>query len=209
MKINKDKNFERELPSGYKQSLHINAKDAKFGIIFNLISLLVLAVVVAVAIFSLSFKGYTFGEVFSLDLPNLLITYLVFFLSIFSYIILHELVHGVAYKSLTGEKLTFGLSWSCAFCGVPNIFTYRKTAIIAIVAPFAVFTILLIPTIIALYFVSPLYYLIFAFVFGLHFGGCSGDLYLLILLLIKYKDNTTLMRDTGPEQFIYVKSKDF
>ena len=56
MKINKDKNFERELPSGYKQSLHINAKDAKFGIIFNLISLLVLAVVVAVAIFSLSFK---------------------------------------------------------------------------------------------------------------------------------------------------------
>ena len=96
------------------------------------------------------------------------------------------------------------MSWSCAFCGVPHIFTYRKTALIAVIAPFAVFTLLFIPILILLYFVSPLYYLVMAVVFGLHLGGCSGDLYVLYLLTKKFKDKNTLMRDTGPEQFFYV-----
>ena len=72
------------------------------------------------------------------------------------------------------------------------------------ISPFAVFSLLLIPILIVLYFLSPLYYLIVAFIFGLHFGGCSGDLYVLYLLTAKFKDKKTLMRDTGPEQFFYV-----
>ena len=38
------------------------------------------------------------------------------------YIILHELTHGAAYKILTHEKLTFGITLTCAFCGVPERF---------------------------------------------------------------------------------------
>ena len=120
------------------------------------------------------------------------------------YIVLHELVHGIAYKIQTGEKLTFGISWSCAFCGVPNIYTYRRTAIVAVVSPFTIFTLLFIPILILLYCFSPLYYLLAAFIFGLHLGGCSGDLYVLYLLAVKFKDKKTLMRDTGPEQFFYI-----
>ena len=75
---------------------------------------------------------------------------------------------------------------------------------IAVVAPFAVFTLLFIPILILLYFVSPLYYMIMAVVFGLHLGGCGGDLYVSYLLISKFKNNNTLMRDTGPEQFFYV-----
>ena len=63
---------------------------------------------------------------------------------------------------------------------------------------------LLIPVLVLLYFVNPLYYLLVACIFGTHLGGCSGDLYVLYLLTVKFKDPKTLMRDTGPEQFFYV-----
>ena len=209
MKQKRQENFERELPDGYRQALYINAKDAKFGIIFNLIALLVLIGVMACAFLLLRADGRLAFDILNIGLPELLVAYLVFFSLMIGYIVLHELVHGAAYKILTGERLTFGISWSCAFCGVPDIFTYRKTAIISVIAPFALFTVLFIPILIILYFASPLYYLIFAFIFGLHLGGCSGDLYVLYLLVVKFKDKKTLMRDTGPEQFFYVwESKD-
>lgn len=204
MKKLKEQNFERDLPSGYKQALYINAKKAKFGIIFNLIALVVLIIVMAVAILSLHFGKKLSFDALEIEYPQIIFAYLVFFASMIGYIILHELVHGIAYKILTGEKLTFGLSWSCAFCGVPQIFTYRKTAVVSVIAPFVVFTVLFIPILVLLYCFSPLYYLITAFIFGLHLGGCSGDLYVFYLLTAKFKDEKTLMRDTGPEQFFYV-----
>lgn len=204
MKTTKEQNFERELPAGYKQALYINAKNAKFGIIFNLIALAVLAVVMVLAFLSLHASGKLSVEILDMEYPQLLIAYGVFFGTMIGYVILHELVHGIAYKGLTGEKLTFGLSWSCAFCGVPHIYTYRKTALISVIAPFAVFTLLMLPILVMFYFVSPLYFLIVAFIFGLHAGGCSGDLYVLYLLTVKFKDKKVLMRDTGPEQFFYV-----
>ena len=36
----KEQNFERELPEGYGQVYHINAKDKKIGIVLNLIGCL-------------------------------------------------------------------------------------------------------------------------------------------------------------------------
>ncbi len=204
MKNSNEKNFERELPTGYKQALYINAKSAKFGIIFNLISIFVWFIVMAAAIFSLRFKTH---NIFDLDIRQFWLAYLIFLVSMVGYIVLHELAHGAAYKTLTGEKLTFGMSWSCAFCGVPNIFTYRKTAIISTLSPFVVFTVLFIPILIVLYCFSPVYYLVAACIFGIHLGGCSGDLYVFCLLATKFKDRKTLMRDTGPEQFFYVIEK--
>lgn len=203
MKKAKEQNFERELPAGYKQALYINAKNAKFGIIFNLIALAVLVLVMAASVFALHLGGKLSLDILSMEYPQLVIAYAVFFGGMIGYVVLHELVHGIAYKTLTGEKLTFGLSWSCAFCGVPHIYTYRRIALISVIAPFAVFTLLL-PILVVLYFFSPLYFLIVAFIFGLHVGGCSGDLYVLYLLAVKFKDKKVLMRDTGPEQFFFV-----
>lgn len=204
MKTQKTKNFEKELPNGYRQALYINAKEAKFGIIFNLIGFVIMAIVMAIAFLPLITSGRLAQGIFDIEPLQLMISDVVLILALLVYIVLHELVHGVAYKALTGEKLTFGISWSCAFCGVPHIFTYRKTALIAVVAPFAVFSVILIAVTVMLYFVSPLYYLMTALVFGIHLGGCSGDLWVLYLLSFKFKKKTVLMRDTGPEQFFYV-----
>lgn len=205
MTDSRKKKYEKELPEGYRRALYINAKEPKFGIIFNLIALAVLIIVMALAIIILNFRGELSFKIFAQDTPNMIISYLVFIGGMVGYIILHELVHGISYKLLTGQKLTFGISWSCAFCGVPNIYTYKKTALISVIAPFVLFTLLFIPALIISLAISPLYFLIFAFLFGLHAGGCSGDIYVFYLLSVKFKGKTVLMRDTGPEQFFYAK----
>ena len=196
-----ENNFERALPGGYKLVKHINAKDIKFGIIFNLVGTLIAFAVIALGGIlvilnenhgALAFWLLLVPAVFLSLIPTLI------------YMVLHELVHGIAYKRLTGEKLTFSLSWSCAFCGVPKIYTYRRTALIAVLAPFVVFSLLFGILAAVLYFVSLPLYLILVILFGFHVGGCAGDLYVTALLLFKYKNPRTLMRDTGPEQFFYI-----
>ena len=204
MKTTKEQNFERELPQGYKEAMYINAKNAKFGIIFNAIALVVMVIVMAVAVLSLVCNNSILWPPYYAEPIDLMIACGVLLLVTLAYVILHELVHGCAYKTLTGEELTFGISWSCAFCGVPNIFTYRRTMLIAVLAPFVTFTLIFIPLLIILYTVSPIYYFVMAFVFGMHLGGCAGDLYVSYLLMTKFKDAKTLLRDTGPEQFFYV-----
>jgi hypothetical protein len=198
------KYFEKEIPEGYERKKYINAKSAKFGIIFNLIAMVILALVMLIAFLPL--RGMEFSSMIeSIGLTAYMVSMLIFFVGMLGYIVLHELVHGAAYKKLTGEKLTFGMSWSCAFCGVPNIYVYRKASLISSAAPLVVFSIILGALTAILYFVSPWYYILSAFIFGLHLGGCSGDMYVILLLLFKFKDETTLIRDTGPEQSFYVK----
>ena len=196
-----EKNFERELPGGYKLVKHINAKDIKFGIIFNLVGTLIAFAVIALGgipvILNENYGAFDFWLLLAPAAFLSLIPMLI-------YMVLHELVHGIAYKRLTGERLTFGLSWSCAFCGVPKIYTYRRTALIAVLAPFVVFSLLFGILAAVLYFVSLPLYLILVILFGFHVGGCAGDLYVTALLLFKYKNPRTLMRDTGPEQFFYI-----
>ena len=121
------------------------------------------------------------------------------------YVVLHELTHGAVYKAMTGEKLTFGITPAAAFCGVPNIYTYRRCALAAILAPLVVFTVIIGAVVLFLSYISPLYYIGFSFIFALHLGGCIGDGYLGYLFITRFKNKDTLMKDTGPEQIIYEK----
>ena len=193
--------YESSLPEGYVQVRHINAKDVKFGLIFNSIAIATLAVVMLIAAVPLWLQD---GVSYALGIWESMWLLLAFSAALILYIVLHELVHGAVYKALTHQKLTFGMSWSCAFCGVPNVYTYRRTALLALVAPLTVFTLILVPLTVVLYAVHPLYYLASAFILGMHLGGCSGDIYVTWLLLFKYRSPRILMRDTGPEQFIFL-----
>ena len=204
MKNSEKKNFEKELPEGYRRVLYINAKDVKFGILFNLIAFAIMAAVMALAVLTLGLSGRLSFDIIEVGLSRMQISCLILLLSLLAYMVLHELIHGAAYKIMTGEKLTFGMSWSCAFCGVPNIFTYKRCALISVLAPFVIFSLIFIPLTVALYFVDTHYYLLSALLLGLHLGGCCGDLYVSLLLLFKFKNKKLLMRDTGPEQFFYL-----
>lgn len=198
------KHYELTLPENYKEIYHIDAKDTKTGLILSLWSFVLMAIALGITLpIYLCTKKFTFQfdlttSLYLLGLAVVMILYLV----------AHELVHGIAYKALTKQKLTFGISWSCAYCGVPNIYVYRKTSMIALIAPFAVFSILFIGMLVGFYFINGLLYIAMAILFSIHFGGCVGDLYMFYLFLFKYKDSSILMRDTGPEQFIYKASEE-
>ena len=192
--------FERELPEGYCEKKHVNAKSFGFGLVMNLIGLAIFAAATVPLVLLLNIRQNAIADHSFIVIAS---AYAGVFMSLI-YIVLHELVHGWAYKRKTGERLTFGMSWSCAYCGVPNIFVYRKAALIAVAAPLVLFTLIFLPLTVWLYFTSPLYYLIFAMIFGLHLGGCSGDCYVILLLLFKFKDERMLLRDTGPEQFFFL-----
>ena len=201
---NEMKNFERELPEGYVAVKTVDAKSDKKTVVWlTVLSLLVMipAALIPLAIFWLG------GKELSGSTEGLYLAYVSVLVGMIVYMILHELVHGAVYKRLTGEKLTFGLSLTCAYCGVPHIYTYRKAALKAVIAPFAVFSVIFVAAMAVTYFVSSGAYLVLTFLFAMHISGCSGDLYVAYLLTAKYKDDSVLMNDTGPKMTIYVMEK--
>ena len=189
-------NHFKELPNEYKEIYSIDAKDKKIGIILN-VGCLILMLITFLITINIKFPRITFD----ID-TNFLIAMILFFLIMLIYIVLHELVHGLFYKILTKEKLTFGLSWSCAYCGVPNVFVKRNATVITCLAPFVIFNIIYIVLICAL--PPNIYTFIITILFSYHIGGCIGDLYLSLLLLIKY-NKETIVNDTGAKQIIYTK----
>ncbi len=191
----KNKNFEWELPEGYEPVGVVDAKNKKTVILMNVTNLVIVLAIILTGFFLIRPLAYPNGYSY--------VKLLVFLVSMIAYIVLHELVHGVAYKLTTGEKLTFGMTLSVAYCGVPNIYVYRKAAMIALLAPFAVFTVVF--GLLILFLTDPWSRFYTVMLFAIHVGGCVGDLYDTILYLFKYRDPTTLMRDTGPKQTFYLK----
>ena len=189
------KHWEKELPAGYREAKVIDAKaDKKLVRGMTVASFAVLLVFLALAVL---WQGRRL-----LAEPMPLRLALGFWIALIAYLVLHELVHGAAYKLLTGQKLTFGLTLTVAFCGVPEIYVYRRASLIAVLAPFVVFTVLGVVLLAALPGAWTRFFLLIFL--GLHIGGCSGDLYNTWLYLTRFKDPRTLTRDTGPVQTFYV-----
>ena len=198
------KTFERELPKGYKVCDVIDAAHGKYAVILTLLSIVPLVFAIGLLILPFLLDPSRRIDLEYLISDEARICFAIGFVLIIVYTILHELVHGAVYKKHTGEKLTYGFALTCAYCGVPKIFTYRKTALAAVLAPFIFFNVLLLPTLVVCYFYSIELYIIFGAVFAMHLSGCAGDLYVTYLFLTKYKDDRTLMNDTGPRMAFFV-----
>ena len=188
------KHFEKELPAGYEEIFSVDATEKKLAITLNLIGGVIMAVL-AVAAY-LMIRPNNFLENYSISAA------LILFASLMLYLVLHELVHGAAYKLLTKQKLTFGFTLSVAYCGVPDIYVYRKASMIALLAPFCVFTVLF--GVLIAVIPGPWDKFYAAILFSIHVGGCVGDLYDTWLYLTRFTDPRTLMRDTGPKQTFYL-----
>ena len=192
------KHFETELPEGYRQVFEIDAKNGRTGVVLNLVALLFGVLVFLPFVF-----GFGFRTLFNPEARSrywlMLGTYLGGYIL---YIILHELVHGAAYKLLTRRKLTFGFALTVAYCGVPDIWVYRRASLIATLAPFVVFTAVFLP--LALFVRTPGLQVAFILLFCSHVAGCTGDLYGAYLMLFRFRDPKLLVRDTGPKQTYYL-----
>jgi len=203
MNTPKTNNYLYEIDDSFVLDRTIDAKNKKTAILFTLASfvLYVLVALPFIGIIKNSFDTMVNVESDE-DLMKLVIGYGVFAVALIGYIILHEITHGIAYKSLTHEKLTFGLTLTVAYCGVPGLYVNKKASLIALLAPFTVFTIIFLPLI---FIVEPMFQLFAVFLFAIHFGGCVGDLYDTIIILTKYKGKELYIKDTGPTQYFYIK----
>lgn len=179
----------------------INSK--KTTLLLSLVNLLITAVLTALVI-ALPFI-YTPASAIPRLSPD--IYFLLFAVLLFLYIILHELTHGAAYKILTHERLTFGITLTCAFCGVPDIYVSRRTSLIALCSPLVVFSIIFVALSIGMYFYDYYLFYVFGGLSAFHLGGCVGDIYDLILLNGRFKDDRILIKDTGPTQMFYLPVK--
>ena len=191
-------NYELELPAGYVEAYSVDAKENKRTVIlFTVVSMLITAAGIAASFFLIRPQG--FPENFSFVKLGLIGAAQII------YVVLHELTHGAAYKLLTRQKLSFGLTLTVAFCGVPEIYVYRRAAMIALLAPVTVFTliyggaVLLLPDAWDKGFAAMLLWM--------HIGGCVGDLHNTLLYLTRFRDPKTLMRDTGPKQTFFSVEK--
>lgn len=193
-------NYYTDLPAGYREVFHIDAKSKKVGFVFTVVSL----VITVASLFVIGLLTDLSSIADAVKEGSILIPYLVLLAGLFLYIVLHELVHGAAYKALTHQKLTFGITLTVAFCGVPDIYTSRKTALIALTAPLVVFSIVFLALMAGFRTSNPVYFAVFSILFSIHLGGCVGDMYMTLLLMTRFKDPRLLMRDTGPAQTIYL-----
>ena len=206
------KEFYRELPAGYKPDKTIDAKSAKFGVIMNIVALAVMGAVYMITDFISAgrftivdfFRSDDSGGVFSSNVTLSLLPLVVFCVASLVYVVLHELTHGAAYKLLTHEKLTFGITWSAAYCGVPQLYIGKNIALIALSAPFCLFSVLFVIGIAVAG--NGIVGLVFKLLFAEQAGGCCGDLYDMILLIFKYRKGC-LLNDDGPKQTIYIKEE--
>lgn len=200
------KTFETSLPEGYRVAYVFDAKDNKKTVLaMNVANIIV--TVAAIALFWVILRPLDGIKDGSADVSgvfeNILSRYLIFIVTIVAYLVLHELTHGAAYWLITRQKLKFGFTLSVAYCGVPDIYVYRRTALIALLAPFCVFIpVFLIPMLVCR---SGLDRILAGIMLALHLGGCVGDLYDAWLFAVKFRSPDTLMNDTGPRQTFYVK----
>ena len=189
-----NKNYETALPEGYIAAYEIDAKNKKVGILLNAAAMLIMAGVMAAA--AALIRPVNLLENFDFIKWGIVI------LAMIAYIVLHELTHGAAYKLLTKQKLTFGFTATVAFCGVPQIYVYRRAALISLLAPFVTFTLIFGGAVLLLPEAWDKMYA--AFLLAMHVGGCAGDLYDTLLFAFRFRDPATLMNDTGPKQTIFV-----
>lgn len=197
------KHFEEKLPENYRLVKTVDATKAPFAVVFNLLSLVMMVGAFAVLYFAFGTDVSLIKEQF-LTLPDFtkILALFLFVVGFIVYIVLHELVHGVVYKAFTKRKLTFGVTMTCAYCGVPDVFVYRTASLCALLAPFVIFSIAFI---VPMFFLqNTVWFLLLAALFAMHFGGCVGDLYITVLYVFKFRDGKTLMRDTGPVQTFYL-----
>ena len=201
------KHFERELPQGYVEAYSIDAKKKSTVILMNVLAILAFAVLYLLMMLPLFSSDFERRQMISSEkMPTWLVS-LVMLVIYIGYIVLHELTHGVAYKSLTGEKLTYGFTLSVAFCGVPHIYVSRRVALIASAAPLVVFTVLFGALAATLFLLDTMLYTLAAVILCAHLSGCVGDIWVISLLLFKLRDPAVLVKDTGPKQIFMIPQK--
>ena len=186
------------LPDGYREICSVDLKkDKKAAVGVNLLALVIAAVLVfpmnAVVPFYRSLVSQT-------DIKDILTKYVVLLVLMVLYVILHELVHGIAMKICGTKKVRYGFIGMYAFAGSADY--YDKTAYIFIaLAPIVLWGVVL--AVVNILVPTEWFWVIYI-IQVLNLSGAAGDLYVSVKFSRLPRD--ILVQDYGIGMVVYSES---
>lgn len=185
-----------ELPEGYKEIYSLDLmKDKRLKIFVNALSLLIGAVMVLVGNSIVPILSFFIVEDRALSSIRLI----VFAVSMFAYVVLHELVHGITMKLYGAKKVHYGVVGPYAFASSDELYDKWSYTVIAL-APIVVWGIVLA----VLNAVVPeQWFWVVYFVQIMNVSGASGDMFVTARFL-KFPDDV-LIKDHGVGMVVYSK----
>jgi len=183
------------LPEGYKKIYAIDLqKDKKIALLVNLLALAI-AVLLAVPM-------HFFVPIFSMfsmenGLQNYMIRFVALLVLSFLYIILHELVHGVAMKICGTKKVRYGFTGLYAFAGSKDFYD-KKSYIFIALAPVIFWGVILA---VINVFVCVEWFWVIYLIQMFNLSGAAGDLFVTVKFLRLPSD--ILIQDQGVGMKVY------
>lgn len=190
---------QHELPSGYKEILHIDMQnDKKMMIKVTVISLIIVAVMVIAAI-PLHLFVCPVSAMFDMSagFGAYFLRWGIFLAGMVVYMVLHELVHGITMKMYGTKKVKYGFTGMYAFAGSDDYYGKKPYVVIAL-APIVVWGIVLA---VLNFFVPADYFWIVYFIQLINISGAAGDLYVTVRFS-KLPDDI-LVHDSGVSMTVY------
>ena len=193
--MNKTVSAVQVLPDGYREIYSVDLqKDRKVALLVNLLAFVIAALLIVPACFIVPIstlfdtaEGMTGYLVKSLSLIVLMILYMV----------LHELVHGIAMKLCGTQTVKYGFTGMYAFAGSSDYYGKRAYIFIAL-APVVLWGIVL--TFICAVVPAEWFWLVYL-IQVINLSGAAGDLFVTVRFLRFPKD--ILVRDHGVGMSVY------
>lgn len=187
------------LPEGYEEILSLDLNnDKKKKALIQGFALLIAAVLVVPMCFLVPISS-----MFSMDdgLGVYFLRFGVMLALMVAYVILHELVHGVAMKICGTKKVKYGFTLLYAFAGSDDYYGKREYLFIAL-APVVFWGI-----VIAIInpFVSTAWFWVVYLIQIINLSGAAGDIYVTVKFCKLPKD--VLIKDAGTSMKVFAKSK--
>lgn len=162
------------LPDGYREICSVDLqKNKKAALTVNIIAVVITAVLVVPMLFVVPISS-----LFSMEkgILNYMLRFGAFFVLIILYMVLHELVHGIAMKICGTKKVKYGFTGMYAFAG-SNDFYDKKSYIFIALAPVVLWGI-----VIAVInpFVSAEWFWIVYFLQIANLSGAAGDIFVTV-----------------------------
>ncbi len=187
----------QELPSGYSEILSIDLqKNKKLALLVNGIAILIATIMVIPFLFVVPIS--TLFD-FSQGLPIYFLKFGVILVGVIVYMILHELVHGIAMKICGTKKVKYGFTGLYAFAGSQDYY-YKAPYIFIALAPVVLWGVVLL---VINFFVPTSWFWVVYFIQIINVSGAAGDGYVTFKFLSLPKN--VLVKDVGTSMVVYNK----
>ena len=185
------------LPEGYNEYYSIDLqKNKKISVLVNGLSVLIMVVMVISMNFLVPVSTFWNDET---DFFVLAVKFISVFVSLLLYIVLHELVHGIAMKICGTKKVKYGFTGLYAFAGSEDYYSKGAYIFIAL-APVVLWGVVLA----VLKFIVPIEWFWVVYIVQIsNIGGAAGDFFVTVKFSRFPKD--ILVKDHGVGMTVYSK----